>query len=80
MFSSLLGLAIRRILPWVFIIGLILSKVLSMYVGRFFLENLSLGSDVVKDHDKLIESSPERADLPSLCIRHLLKNVFRRII
>lgn len=48
--------------------------------GQIFLENLSLGNDVVKDHDKLIESSPERADLPSLCIRHLLKNVFRRII
>jgi hypothetical protein len=35
-FSSLLGLAVRRILPWVFIINLILSKVLNTYVGRFF--------------------------------------------
>jgi hypothetical protein len=28
----------------------------------------------------LIESRRERADLPSLCIHHLFKNVFRHII
>ncbi len=80
MFSSLLGLAVRRILPWRVYNRFDFVKSPEYICGEIFLENLSLGNDVVKDHDKLIQSSPERFDLPSLCIHHLFKNVFRHII